>query len=209
MQAISTSVGTTFTTRAFIRLLEEDPTKLATYDAATGQSALWDDLSTTATVESRTNDRERQLDGPRRLGEDSRRRSQHVALGAYTVRFDSLVSLWLLTIPPVGDAKFPRAFAAWRPVERGCPNYGIVRSRASELNFSYGSGPVQRFVAEMTAEGPKVQNALPGGAVMDPDSLHLLTRPSTGARTRATVPFEIDAVTAAIAEGGEHILFSP
>ena len=39
--------------RAIIRLLQADPTTLATYDATTGDSSLWDDLGTAGVVESR------------------------------------------------------------------------------------------------------------------------------------------------------------
>ena len=34
----------------------------------------------------------------------------------------------------------------------------------------YGSGPQQRLVVEMTPEGPRAVNALPGGNSEDPDS---------------------------------------
>jgi penicillin amidase len=39
-------------------------------------------------------------------------------------------------------------------------------------DFTYGSGPQQRLVVEMTDTGPRVWNALPGGNVFDPRSPH-------------------------------------
>ena len=45
------NLGTANMVKGFVRMLEQDPTTLATYDAASGQSALWDDMSTTGTVE--------------------------------------------------------------------------------------------------------------------------------------------------------------
>lgn len=214
MQVIGrTNVGTTFTTRAFIRLLETDPTQLATYDAVTGQSALWDDISTTGVVESR-DDRlaTAMLDGlddlAKLLGND---RSEWRWGKLHTIRFESLVSVWLLAIPPFDDPVFPKGFPRhgdqWNV---DASNFGILRALKDPLSFSYGSGPVQRFVAEMAPDGPKIRNALPGGAVLDKDSPYFDNEAEYWRKNDThEVPFEIDDVAAAIPSGGDHILFTP
>lgn len=207
------NAGTTFTTRAFFRLLTADPTTLATYDSGTGQSALWDDIATTGVVESRD---ERlvtaMLDGLDDLtslfGTD---RTTWRWGNLHTIRFDSLISVWLLSIPPIGDDVFPKGFPRhgdqWNV---DASNFGIIRRLQDPLSFSYGSGPVQRFVAEMTPDGPKIRNALPGGAVMDPESPNFADEAELWRKNEThDIPFEIDDVVAAVPSGGEHILFTP
>jgi penicillin amidase len=208
-----TDAGTTFTSRGFIRLLEADPTTLATYDATTQDSALWDDLGTATTVESRD---ERlvtaMLDGLDDLGAlIGSDRTKWRWGNLHTVRFDSLISVWLLSIPPVGDPVFPKGFPRhgdqWNV---DASNFGIIKRLKDPLNFSYGSGPVQRFVAEVTSAGPIIRNALPGGAVMNPESPHFRDEAEYWRKNENhEVAFAIDDVVAAFPSGGEHILFTP
>ena len=207
------SLGSTYTVRGFIRLLEEDPTTLATYDAASGQSILWDDISTTATTESK-DDRlvTAMLDAVDDLvkifGAD---RASWRWGDLHRVRFDSLNPLWFADIPPTSDPVFPKGFPRhgdqWNV---DASNFGITRSLKSDLNFEYGSGPVQRFVAEMTPTGPVIRNALPGGAVMDKDSEHFRDEAEYWRKNEThPIPFELDDVLAALPSGAGQTLFQP
>jgi acyl-homoserine lactone acylase PvdQ len=130
----------------------------------------------------------------------------------HRIRFDSLIPLWLVTIPQVDDPVFkqggyPRHGDQWNV--DAC-NFGIMKALGDPLDFSYGSGPVQRFVAELTASGPKIKNALPGGSVLSNTSPYFKNEAEYW-RKNAThdVPFDIDDVTAAVEAGGQHILFTP
>jgi penicillin amidase len=127
------------------------------------------------------------------------------------VRFNSLIPLWLVTIPGVSDPVFkqggyPRHGDQW--AVDAC-NFGIMKTLDSQLDFSYGSGPVQRFVAEVTATGPKIKNALPGGAVLSSKSPYFKNEAEYWRKNEThDVPFEIDDVAAAVDAGGQHILFT-
>jgi penicillin amidase len=74
-----------------------------------------------------------------------------------------------LSIPLYSDAMFPDGFP--RHGDRGvvdASNFGL----GTTTDYSYGSGPVQRLVVEMTPDRPMAVNALPGGESIDPDSPH-------------------------------------
>ncbi|HEY8087357.1 MAG TPA: penicillin acylase family protein, partial [Polyangiaceae bacterium] len=94
-------------------LLTADPHALATFDASTGDSALFDDMTTASVKESRD---ERAVTSlldaldylNTNLGSD---RSKWRWGVLHTLRFGSLVSLWgSLSVPPLHDAKFPNGF---------------------------------------------------------------------------------------------------
>ncbi len=207
------SLGSTYTVRGFIRLLEEDPTTLATYDAATGQSILWDDIATTGTLESK-DDRlvTAMLDAVDDLvkifGAD---RTTWRWGELHRIRFDGLNPLWFTDIPPTSDPVFPKGFPRhgdqWNV---DASNFGITRSLKSDLNFEYGSGPVQRFVAEMTPDGPKIVNALPGGASMDKTSEHYRDEAEYWRKNEThEIPFDLTDVLAALPDGAGQTLFQP
>jgi penicillin amidase len=154
-----------------------DPTKLATYDAATGDSALYDDLTTTP-VETRD---ERTIHAlldaidliKGNLGSDQ---TQWRWGKMHTLTFASLVSLWgTLSIPPNNDPVFPHGFPrhgeAWTV---DVADYGDWLTPASSgFSFAYTNGPNQRLVIDMDpVNGPTAYNALPGGAVWDNKSKH-------------------------------------
>ena len=88
-------------------------------------------------------------------------------------------------------------------------NYGLVRGLGSSLSFTYGSGPVQRFVAEVSLNGPIVRNALPGGAQIWPSSPFFRNEADLWSRNEShDVPFnDSEVVAAAVSPGGEHVLF--
>ncbi len=158
------------------RLLEwmlVSPGRLFSYDETLGQSVLWDDLRTPA-VETREQIVVRGvLAGldflTTRLGSD---------LTAWrwgrlhTVRFESVVPTLgtdILSIPAVDDAMYPEGFPRHGDSGNVDPgNFGLWNTE----RFSFGSGASQRLVVEMTPEGPRAFNAIPGGQSIDPDSPH-------------------------------------
>lgn len=208
-----TNIGTQMTLRAFIHLLEQDPTKLATYDATTQDSLLFDDITTTGVKESRDDRLVTALldavdDLVKIFGTD-RNTWRWGAL--HRIRFKSLNPLWFVDIPPVDDPVFPDGFPRhgdqWNV---DASNFSITRPLASPLSFSYGSGPVQRFVAEMTPTGPKIWNALPGGAVLATSSPHFRDEAEYWRKNENhSVPFETSEMLAALPVSPQHTLYTP
>ncbi|MDY7231182.1 penicillin acylase family protein [Hyalangium rubrum] len=152
-----------------------EPTRLATYNATRGDTVLWDDLSTTNVAETR----DERIAVAMMLGAGYLRDR----LGAdpeqwrwgklHTLTLASLVPSTTgesaVTLPAPGSAMFPTGYP--RPGD----NFGVDASNFGMSNaekFSYENGPVQRLVVEMTPEGPRAWNALPGGQVFDPQSTH-------------------------------------
>ncbi len=146
------------------------------YAGVTGwnDTVVWDDLGTDAVVETR----------------DERVASAALAaiawledqLGAdwdewrwgrlHAVRFEQIVppaaDMGIVSIPPVGSSEFPLGFPRhgdFGAVDVG--NYGWGGER-----FTHGSGASQRLVVEMTPDGPRPFNALPGGQSEDVDAPH-------------------------------------
>jgi penicillin amidase len=169
-----------------------DPQRLATYDAQIGDTVLWDDLTTAAVKETRDAQIVRgMLAGlavlKGKLGDDVK---QWQWGKLHTVKFEALVPAVSgdseVTIPRPGDAKFPDGFP------RGGDNFGVDASNFGMWNpekFAYGSGPVQRLVVEMTKDGPRIWNALPGGQSFDPDSKHHADEAELWRRNQATPIF--------------------
>ncbi len=159
-----------FRMRLLLRMLN-DPESLITYDAALSDSILWDDI-TTPEVESR-GDRvvSAFLDAldylATRFGSDDM--STWSWGDIHTLTLTSIIPREELNIPAPMDPMFPHGFP--RPGDNGgvdAANYGN-----GELeDFTYGSGPQQRLVVEMTPSGPVAVNAIPGGESQDPDSPH-------------------------------------
>ncbi|MCZ7681627.1 MAG: penicillin acylase family protein [Sandaracinaceae bacterium] len=74
----------------------------------------------------------------------------------------------IVSIPPEGSSEFPLGFPRhgdYGAVDVG--NFGMGGER-----FTHGSGASQRVVVEMTPDGPRPFNALPGGQSEDVDSPH-------------------------------------
>jgi penicillin amidase len=207
-------LGSTNMVKGFVRMLEQDPKSLATYDASTGQSALWDDVSTTGKTETKDEVLlmgflDAMDDVVKAFGTD---RAKWRWGKLHTITFDSLISLWLVQNPPFTDPNFPKGFP--RPGDQwgvDAANFGLSRALKDPLDFSYGSGPVQRFVAELTPTGPKIKNALPGGSVLATASPFFANEAEMWRRNQNhDVPFEIDdVVAAAVDPGGQNIAFVP
>ncbi len=183
-------------------LLTATPKSLATYNAATGDSALFDDLTTPTVVETRD---ERQvtslldaldfLNG--KLGTD---RNQWRWGKLHTLRFESLVSLWeTLSIPPIGDSTFPNGFPRHGDgfnIDVGEPDAIVVN--LADATFTYSQGPTQRFVIDMNPQGPVAYNVLPGGEIWDNASKHFRDEAELWRRNENhPLPFAHDDVAAA------------
>lgn len=155
-----------FRVKGLVRILEK-PEALATADA-TGESAVWDDMTT---PEVETRDQQivlsvlQGLDGIiAKLGDDPGK----WRWGAlHTVSFTSMVpgTESDLSIPDktkgYPNNGFPR-HGDWQNIDRSDPGL-------QSFDFSYDSGPAQRMVASLEKTGPVVRNALPGGNVWRPD----------------------------------------
>jgi penicillin amidase len=159
-----------FKIKALLRMLDK-PEALATA-GADGESVLWDDLGTKDVLETKDQQLLRaMLEGVdfvvKKLGTDPDKWRWGSVHG---VTFDSLVpgSEAQLSIPPasrgLGEVGFPR-HGDWQNIDRSDPGLG-------SFDFTYSSGPAQRFVANLAPTGPMVKNALPGGNVWDPNSPH-------------------------------------
>ena len=160
---------------ALAYLMNAAPKSLATYDAAFGDSVLFDDMTTAGVMETRD---ERAVTSlldavdylNKALGTD---RTKWRWGMLHTLRFASLVSLWdSLSIPPIGDPKFPNGFPRHGDgynIDVGDP--GLASSLAT-ATFTYSQGPTQRFVIDMDPSGPTPRNVLPGGEVWDNASPH-------------------------------------
>jgi penicillin amidase len=190
--------GTGFEVRSLLHLLESDPQTLATYDPATGDSAIWDDIDTPE-LESRHERMIRALlDALIYLADevgsdiDSYRWGLH-----HTVRFETQVPLWnALAIPSLDDGVFPDGFPRHgdQYAVDAC-NFEQRRGVDADIDFSYGGGPVQRFVIDLDPAGVRARNVLPGGAVWAKDDPHFADQAEQWRRNQThEVPFELEAV---------------
>ncbi|MCC6214584.1 MAG: penicillin acylase family protein [Polyangiaceae bacterium] len=208
-----TGLGSQPAAKAFLHLALSTPSSLATYDAVRGDSALWDDLGTAGILETR---HERMvvafLDALESLASafGSADRATWAWGKLHRVTFSELVPLWPSQIPPDNDPVAPNGFFRHGDMfVVDASNYGLVRGLGSPLSFTYGSGPVQRFVAEVSLNGPIVRNALPGGAQIWPSSPFFRDEADLWSRNEShDVPFnDGEVVAAAVSPGGEHVLF--
>ncbi|MBK9261055.1 MAG: penicillin acylase family protein [Polyangiaceae bacterium] len=195
------SVDSQMRAKAILSLCLTDPTKLETYDAATQQSILWDDMNT---PEQETKDEQlirALLDAIATLTKHVGTDTNEYRWGAFhTIRFEAIIPLFgQLAIPPVGNTVFPTGFP------RHGDNFAVDACNFSGSGgpdvmprFSYGSGPTQRFVVDMDPAGPKAWNALPGGAVWDSQNPHFSDSAELWRRNEThPVPFLLPDVIAA------------
>jgi penicillin G amidase len=188
--------------KAFLRLVNGEPTEFATYDTVAKDSSLWDDISTPPpAIETRPEQMIRALiDAWSTLDTLAGTNPATYRWGAHhKVKFTALVALFDgLSIPPGSDATFVGGFP--RPgdsfsVDSSDFGYGKLTSAP---NFTYAHGPAQRFVIELDPAGPKAQNALPGGAVWDPKSPHFRDEAELWRKNQThPVPFLLADVIAA------------
>jgi penicillin amidase len=187
--------------KALLALCLNDPTKLATYNATSGQSILWDDLNT---AEQETKDERiirALLDAMGILSKNVGPTIGDYRWGAYhTIRFEAIVPIFgQLSIPPVGNKLFPNGFP------RHGDNFAIdvagfsTGSSIDNLpNFTYNHGPTQRFVVDMDPAGPKAWNAMPGGAIWDSQNPHFADQAELWRRNEThAVPYLLPDVIAA------------
>lgn len=173
-----------------------EPEKMATYDAALMDTVLWDNVKTDMVQETRDQIiaqgmLEALVTLKSKLGDDIKAwQWGKLHTLKLTAMVPELAGESLATIPKPGDATFPNGFP------RAGDNYGIDASNFGMWNptkYSYGSGPVQRLVVEMTKEGPKAWNALPGGQQYDPDGAHHADEMELWRRNQANPMYFIDA----------------
>jgi len=190
--------------RVLVWLMTSDKTKLATFDAAAQDSALFDDLTTTP-IESRD---ERAVTAlldaldflNAKLGAD---RNAWRWGKLHTIRFESLVSLWsTMSIPPIGDSVFPNGFPRHGDgYNIDVAEYAHHPDKLANVDFSYSAGPTQRFVIDLDPAGPTARNVLPGGEVWDNQSPHFRDQAEQWRRNQNhPIPFTHAQVVAAYEE---------
>lgn len=196
--------------RALLHLFASDPATLATYDPVMQDSAIWDDMETGEIREGRQDRMIRAMldaleDLVALLGED---RGAYRWGQLHTVQFEAIVPLYgKLSIPsagdpafgttgsPTGSAGFPRHGDSFAVDACG---FDLTRGLEEELDFTYDTGPVQRFVIDLDPSGPRARNALPGGAIWDAASPHFADEAELWRRNEVhDVPFALTAVLAA------------
>jgi len=195
------SVDSQMRAKAILSLCLTDPTKLETYDAATQQSILWDDMNT---AEQETKDEQlvrALVDAISTLDKHVGADKSDYRWGAFhTIRFEAIVPLFgQLAIPSAGHKTFPTGFPRHGDnfVVDAC-NFSGSGGPDEMPRFSYGSGPTQRFVVDMDPAGPKAWNALPGGAVWDSQNPHFSDLAELWRRNEThAVPFLLPDVIAA------------
>ncbi len=181
---------------AILHLLESDPPTLATYDEGQGDSILWDDLGTPE-LETRQErmiraflDALAWLDG-NAGDEDDWRWGEH-----HRVTFAPAVPIFDLAIPRPNDPIFPKGFPRHGDLFNvdAC-NYDHREPVDGDIDFTYGSGPTQRFVIEMDPNGIEARNALPGGAIWDNQDPHYADEAELWRRNQThRVPFYLPEV---------------
>jgi penicillin amidase len=192
--------GTGYDIVSLLHLVSSDPGTLATFDPATSDSALWDDM-TTPEIESRQERMIRALlDALAWLAETAGPRDSWRWGAFHTVRFEPQVPLWIaLAIPGPGDPIFGDGFPRHGDVFGvDASNFPLRQGAQADITFAYTSGPTQRFVIEMDPAGPRARNALPGGAVWELDHPHFADQAEAWRRNQALdVPFALDDVLGA------------
>lgn len=150
--------------------------QLGTLDMMSGESILFDDLTTKIVKETKNQLAiTALLDSvdwlTNKLGGD---RNKWRWGSLHGIRFNSLVGLWNnFSNPTADDARFPLGFPRHGELHTvDVANYGSHPGKVADLGFTYGSGPTQRLVVEMDPKGPIARNALPGGEVWDPADPH-------------------------------------
>jgi penicillin amidase len=178
------------------------PSRMATFDADTGESILWDDTRTPA-IETKDEINLRAFLAALQANATSSRLGPDMSAWRWgrlhTLRLPSLIPEidQPLALPPTTGE-----FAAGWP--RHGDLWGVDASNfdawTSSDNFAYGSGPQQRLVVEMTDTGPRIWNALPGGNVFDPRSPHYADEIELWRRNQAPALYFTDADVMAHAE---------
>ena len=170
LKVLNLRISSTAQRKLLVRMLHQ-PEKLATgISPISHEPILFDDLATPAVIESR-----RQLAAQALLSTLSYLRGR---LGAdfgkwrwgqvHTLTLDFPGGISALNVPGPDDTQHKGGFA--RQGDDGTVDVG--GHGLSTTNFTYADGAAIRFVCEMTPEGPRAKNALPGGQIFDPGSPH-------------------------------------
>ncbi|MFO0579187.1 MAG: penicillin acylase family protein [Polyangia bacterium] len=170
LKLLNVPTGSDSRTKLLIRMCTKPESLKTGIEPKTGDAALFDDVGTAGVTETKRYATARALIEALstlagRLGSDgSKWRWGQV----HTVTLAFPASLEALDLPPKGDSDYPQGFP--RPGGNGTVDVGP--HGLSTTRFGFGFGAAMRFVCEMTPEGPRAKNALPGGQVFDPDSPH-------------------------------------
>ena len=202
MVLVGEASGSRLDLRGLLHLTSTDPANLATYDPATKDSALWDDLTTPDQLESRQERMVRALlDALSWLDEKFPGGLDEVRWGMlHTVRFNPSAPVFgELAIPPTNDPVFAGGFPRHGDMYVvDASNFSTRKTVEKALNFTYGSGPNQRFVIDLDPAGPKARNALPGGASGFLDDPHFSDQAERWRRNQThDVPFALGEVLGA------------
>jgi penicillin amidase len=194
---IGRSGGTLGYVPAILHLLESEAASLATYDAATGDSILWDDVDTSE-MESRQDRMIRALlDALAWLDEEAGAMADWRWGIHHRIHFKVPNGIpWDLTIPRGNDPLFAKGFPRHGDMYNvDAANFDAREPVDGALDFTYDSGPTQRFVIEMDPSGVKSRNALPGGAVWERESSHYADEAELWRKNEThDVPFYLDEV---------------
>ena len=160
---------------ATVLKLLEDPGASWTLDPDTGESALWDDLGTADVKESSTLILAGALfDADAKLTElyGTADTTGWLWGKLHTKTFESI-------IPSITGGKsafdMPTKGEGWDdgyPRSGDSYNVNVCQGGFGDWKFTCGSGPIMRFVVEMTPDGPVGWNTIPGGQVWNPKSPH-------------------------------------
>jgi penicillin amidase len=83
--------------------------------------------------------------------------------------------------------------------------YALPSVLDANASFSYSHGPTQRFVIEMDPAGVVARNALPGGNVWDPSSVHFRDQAELW---RKNETFDVAFRLGSVVEQAERIVYA-
>ena len=190
------------------------PTSLAEgTEVTTGDPILFDDVTTTTTVEGKRYIAAKALTEAitqlsARLGNDPTMWSWGQV---HTLTLDFFSASLGPSIPASGDKTYPNGF----PRHGAVGTVDVGGNSISTTDFTYSSGPAIRFACELTKTGPVARNVLPGGAIYDPASPHYEDQMELWRKNQTynLAYQDTDVVTTALAElkknGDGRIQFSP
>ncbi|GMV43910.1 MAG: hypothetical protein AMXMBFR64_56260 [Myxococcales bacterium] len=158
---------------AAIRLLES-PGDARTLDPQTGESALWDDLTTEETETSTAILAAALFEADAKLTELFGGADTTTWLWGklHTKSFESIIPSLAGGVSPFDWPQPGQGWDSGYPRRGDSFNVNVCHGGYGDYDFKCGSGPIMRFIAEMTPEGPVSWNTIPGGQVWDTKSKH-------------------------------------
>lgn len=207
LAAAGTTIGDQDRARALLLILEK-PIEAATYDGTLQDSILWDDLTTSGTVETRAqqftaamNAALAHLAAPAGFGSADPTDWRWGLL--HRAKFKRLTSISAYDIPSPDD-----------PVNGdGYPRHGdmfvvdVANGGLGDKSFGYSGGPSMRMLIELAPTGMRFRNAIPGGLSGLPADPHYADQADAWAvnETFDTWFRETDVARAA----QNHVVFNP